>query len=144
MASTIYIVDLGVKDVLNGWLGISTSLLSAGVLHLYSNNYSPSDSTVIGDLTEATFPGYAGNALTGASWNAVTVTSHIASTQLTAASTFRRGTGGSPQTIYGAYITDSTNTYLLAAWEFASGPYTLTNPGDAISTTPQLTSQSLN
>ncbi len=144
MASTMYIVDAGVTDVLNAWLGISTSKMATGKVRLFSTSVALSDSTVIGDLTEATFPGYAAVALTGGSWNAVTVTSHVASTSLTSPASFVYGTPGSPQTIYGAYITDSGNTTLLACWTFASGPYTVQNAGDTINTTPTITAASVN
>ena len=144
MADTIYLQDSGSTDALNAWLGISASKMSTGNLHLFQNNVTISDSTTLGGLTEATFSGYAAIALSGATWGAVTVTAHVASSVAVASQNFTHNSGGTANTIYGAYITDSTNAVLLAAWNFASGPYVMANNGDEIKTTPTITDQSLN
>lgn len=144
MADTIYICDAGATDKLNGWLGRSASLASTGKVRLYSNSVALSKATALGALTETSFPGYAAISISGASWAAPTVSSHLASSSPTSPFTFTCSGGGSPQTVYGAYITDASNTVLLACWTFASGPYTLTNSGDNVQTSPVMTEQSLN
>lgn len=79
-------------------------------LILFTNNYTPTTSTVLADLTEATFPGYSRHTLdfSGSS----SLASHVAS--LTpVAEVFTRSAGGSGQDVYGYGVLDSTGTYLL-------------------------------
>ena len=42
------------------------------VLHLFTNDITPSETDTVGSYTEASFTGYSSVTLTGASWGAVT------------------------------------------------------------------------
>jgi hypothetical protein len=151
MADTLYVNDDGIQDILNTWLGLSGAaryqLIQTGKVRLFRNNVTVSKATVFANLTEVTsglVPGYAPITLSGASWGTTSVTSHLASSIAAAAFTFTCTGGGTSTLVYGGYITDSTNTYLLCCWNFASGPYTMFNNGDEIECTPTMTEQSLN
>lgn len=85
------------------------------LLKLYQNDVSPDANSFIGQFTEATFTGYADVELTMTAarvndQNLVVSTSNICS--------FSRTDNLSSQTIYGIYITDATNSILLAAQRF--------------------------
>jgi hypothetical protein len=93
-------------------------------LRLYTNNITPSTSSVVADFTEATFTGYA--AITLPAWPASTLASHIA-TSAQASQTFTITSGS--QNVYGWYITDSGGTHLLAAQRDPAAPVALSSTG---------------
>lgn len=151
MADTLFVNDDGIQDILNTWLGLSSApryqLIQSGYVRLFTNNVTVSKATILSNLTQCTsglVPGYAPVLLSGASWGTVGVTSHLASSAAAAAFTFTCTGGGTSTQVYGGYITDSSNTYLLACWNFSAGPYTLFNNGDEVECTPTMTEQSLN
>lgn len=108
-------------------------------LHLYSNNQTPTTSSVIGDFTECTFAGYAAQNLT--TWTAPSVAAHVAS-MTAAALTFTRSTTGALQNIYGYYVTTSGGT-LLWAEIFSDAPRVVTNAGDSLTVTAAMSDQDL-
>lgn len=101
---------------------------------LFTNNYTPLESSVVSDFTQATFTGYAAIQLT--SWSTPAYSSGKARTS-NAVITFTN-TGGSSATIYGYYVTDSGNTNLFFAERDPLGPITL-NPGDSYAITIEVT-----
>jgi hypothetical protein len=141
---TIYINSDGLVANLNSMTGKSATPIGGGTLRLFTSPTTVSDSTVIGSMTEATFTGYAGVALTESSWATAVTSGGVASSTYGAAVTFTRSATGTGQTVYGWYITDAGNTKLYASALFANGPYTLANNGDSVTVTPTLTDQSLN
>ncbi len=109
-------------------------------LHLYSNNFSPTTSTVIGDYTECTFPGYSSQDISN--WAAPVTTSHV--TQMLAdAITFTRSTTGTSQNVYGYFVTNAAGSVPYWGELDPAGPRVLTSAGDSVTVTPQLTDQSL-
>jgi len=92
-------------------------------IHAFTNNITPSDSTVLSGLTEAAWTGYAAVTLTNANWVSLGVTSHIG-TKVYPTVTFSN-TSGSPVTTYGGYITDNAGTVLIAVWLWDSSPVTI-------------------
>src|SRR5687767_14186556 len=74
------------------------------VLHLYSNDVTPSDSTVIGDLTEVARPGYAAKTLLSANWT--TTQASGVTTAVFSEQTFSFSTDA---TAYGYFVTDESN-----------------------------------
>lgn len=88
------------------------------------------------DMVEATFSGYVSVALTGGSWT--TTQGDPASTGTYAQQTFVRASTGADQTIYGYYVTRTSDGKLVWFEKFA-GPITLTNAGDLIRVTPTFT-----
>lgn len=111
-------------------------------LRLYKNNYTPSQSTVIGDFSgnEANFSGYA--AATPAMGASSTI-SHKATSVDAATRTFTHNGGGTANTIYGYYVTDAGATIVYWA-ERLPAPVTMGSNGDTINVTLQLTLNSEN
>ena len=142
---TIYINDDGIKDDLDTWTdNLSPSNLSSGFVELNINATPVDHTTVLAGVTVATFPGYAHVSVASLLLPGATVTTHVAAALAAVAASFTRTATGAPQSVYGAYITDSTGTLLLASWNFTGGPFIMQNAGDNIKTTPTLTTQSLN
>lgn len=143
MADTVFIPDDGIAGIC-GLLIASGAWWDGKKIRLFQNNITPSDASVIGDFTEATFTGYAAATIAAASFGAVTVASHVASSTY-ANVTFTRSTTGASQSLYGFYITDFGATKVYAAARFSAAPLVLTNSGDNIALTSQATTvQSVN
>ena len=105
------------------------------VLRLYTNNYSPAKSTVIGDLTETTISGYTEITVTGSNWTVAT--SGGTNSAVYSEQTFTFTTAA---TIYGYYITTSELTpSLLWVERFSTAPFTLPAGGGEIAITPRIT-----
>ena len=88
----------GEEDILD--VILATSL----VLRLFKNNFTPSNSSVLADFTEADFTGYSALTLTGGSW---TTTQGDPTTGVYAQQAFT-GTG-TAQTVYGYYLTRTSS-----------------------------------
>jgi len=111
-------------------LAVLLAQLSTANLRLYANDYSPVAGTVIGDLTEANFTGYAavngswGSISTGGDGKAVTV-----------GGPFNFTVGSSPSVgnlIYGWYLT-SNSGLLLAAERLSTDGLEMASEGQQIS-----------
>lgn len=89
------------------------------LLMLFTNNITPDEDTVIGDLTEATFPGYAQAMLDYSA--STTIAAHVASLTPTAI-VFTRAAGAGGEDVYGYGVLDSTGTYLLWAQRDPAAP----------------------
>lgn len=89
------------------------------LLMLFVNNITPDEDTVLGDLTEATFPGYTRQsidfsppgALVGHTWVLTPV-----------ALVFTRAAGAGGEDVYGYGVLDSTGTALLWAQKDPGAP----------------------
>jgi len=105
------------------------------VLHLYSDNETPSVTSVVADFTEVNFTGYASITLTGGSWTVSSSTG--TATADYAQQSFVMTSGGD---IYGYYITNAAGTILIGA-EFLNGGSAITVPGGGgtIRVTPSIT-----
>jgi hypothetical protein len=98
------------------------------ILRLYSNNITPSNTTVLGGITETTAAGYTPITLTGSSWTIST--SAGVTTASYAQQTFSFTTGVS---IYGYYVTTQGGSpQLLWAERFTASPYVLPSGGGEI------------
>jgi hypothetical protein len=104
------------------------------VLHLYANDVTPSDSSVIGDLTEvAGATGYGAITLLSANWT--TTQAGGITTAVFSEQTFTFTTDA---TSYGYYVTDET-TQLLWLERFSGAPFDIPDGGGTISITTKLT-----
>jgi hypothetical protein len=104
------------------------SILSSTVnYHLFTNNVVPTLSTVLSGLTEAAWSGYAP---IGQNWSDFTMNGVAGHNGYGIAPpiTFSNSSG-SPVTAYGYYVTDTTNTILLAIALFDSAPITIAAGG---------------
>jgi len=104
------------------------------VIHLFSNDVTPSDSTVVGDLTEvAGSTGYASITLLSANWT--TTQSGGVTTAVYSEQTFTFTTNA---TSYGYYVTNETGQ-LLWLERFSGAPFDIPDGGGTISITAKLT-----
>lgn len=118
MADTIEIPDCGLNKELELILG--KDLAENITLGLYVNNATINDSTVIGDLTEASVNAYAANTLTMASWGAPAVASSQ-SVSAYAQQTFSMTDDSSGSiTYYGVFAKMATTGTLLWVTKFAA------------------------
>lgn len=100
-------------------------------MHLYANNYTPVAATVIGDFSEATFPGYAPAA--NDPYGAAAMVGAVAEIDATEA-VFTYGVGVGSEDIYGYWVEDAGGN-LLYAERFPGGPYTMALLGDLLGVT---------
>lgn len=111
-------------------------MVSAGnpVLHLYSNDITPSDSTAITDLTEvSTATGYLPITLLSNQWTTTQVGG--VTTAVYSQQTFSFTTDA---TAYGYYVTDMGND-LLWVERFTNAPFAVPPDSGTISITAKLT-----
>lgn len=127
-------VDQGLTDE----AGNEATYLDGLTLHLFSNNITFTSATVIGSLTECTFPGYAAVAVSGATPGSITTDTIPI---VTTAAIFTRTSTGSSQNAYGCYLTNGSGQLVAGCTFAAPGPYAFANAGDTLSvpTTVDLT-----
>lgn len=121
-------------------IDILTSLLNIALtLRLYSNNVTPSPTSVAGDFTEVAGGGYSSKALTFANWEITGGTPTVALYNAVQSWAFT-GATNAPGTIYGYYIIKNSDGSLLCAERFSAGivPFTPIN-GSIIKVTPRIT-----
>jgi hypothetical protein len=106
------------------------------ILHLYTNNVTPSSSDTLTTYTESAGAGYAAITLTGASWVIAGPTPATASYPQ---QTFTY-TGAEP-TIYGYYVSNNAITILEWAEKFTDGPYAIPSGGGSVKITPKISLQ---
>lgn len=103
-------------------------ILTASVkYHLFTNNIVPDTDTVIGDLTEAAWTGYAAVTQGVADFTVKGVASHQGYA-IAPAIEFDNSSGGDVDA-YGYYVTDTGVTKLLAIALFDSAPVTIPDGG---------------
>lgn len=112
------------------------NFLDALTLHLYKSPGAPTRQTVLGDLTEADFTGYAAVALGawGADWTDPAGNWHV-----TAPSIQFTATGSAVSNdIYGYYVTATVggNPVLRYVEAFDQGPFGIARAGDALIVVP--------
>jgi hypothetical protein len=117
--------------LLNNLLNISSPTNT--ILHLYSNNLTPSSTTVIGNVTEVAAGGYAAITLTSTSWTVATSGGGV-TTASYPEQTFNITTSA---TIYGYYITNLAGD-LLWLERFTAAPFQLPGSGGQVLITSQL------
>lgn len=106
------------KDLIYAW-GVS------GVrIHLYKNNITPDEDTVVGDLTEADYSGYAYQDIT--SWTTPATDASGRAFTVSSTATFPLNGSGS-QDIYGWYATDYTGN-LKYVFRYAGAPIAYGGP----------------
>ena len=112
---------------------VGMTLADNPVLHLYSNNLTPSDSTIKSQLTEVSAGGYAAITLLSANWT--TTQAGGVTTAVYSEQTFTFSTDA---TAYGYYITNESDD-LLWLERFSGAPFEIPDGGGTISITTKLT-----
>ncbi len=104
--------------------------------HLFSNDLTPSATTILGDFVEPMWPAYAPRTVT--SWTpALTIAGRAVATadqQL-----WTRGPIGPPGLVYGYFVTDGSLGPLLWCERRAAGPVSMQMPGNSVLILPRLT-----
>jgi hypothetical protein len=98
---------------------------------LWVNNYTPTDTTVLGDLTEATFAGYSQQSI---SFGTPSIDGSGRGQMVMNPITFTAGSISSPVSVYGVAIVDYDSEGAVAMWvqRFDSAPITLSSEGSNI------------
>lgn len=104
-------------------------------LRLFVNDVTPSDATVLANLTEMSTLGYAAKTLATGSFTVSLVSTTAKATYAQQVFSF---TAGTEVTVYGAYITDAAGAILIGAERFLAS-ITVSQDGDQINVTPELT-----
>ena len=127
----LVIPNVSEVTLLNNMLNVATPTNT--ILHLYSNNLTPSSTTVVGDVTEVTSGGYAAITLTSSSWSVATSGGGV-TTASYAEQTFNITTSA---TVYGYYITNVAGD-LLWLERFTAAPFQLPGSGGQVLITSQV------
>lgn len=101
---------------------------------LYSNNVTPDRDTELADLTELSASGYASITLSASDFTLNGVSSHKG---FALAATISWVIGADADSVYGYYVTDTTDTILLACGRFDDAPISLAS-GATIELTPAM------
>lgn len=130
----LVLADVGADQILKAYFNNSWPASKDFKLRLYTNDYTPVQTSVLGSFTESTAPGYTAITLSNASWT-VTV-GNDPSDAVYAEQTFTFT--GSGATIYGYYIEDNNGSSGTLVWaeRFATS-FTPANNGDTIKLTPK-------
>lgn len=112
---------------------------SGPVLHLYSNDPSISQASVLSGVTECTSSGYAAVTLVSSSWTTTQVAN--ITTGVYSQQTFTFNTNA---VSYGYYVTDATNANsgrgnLLWVERFSGAPFSIPDGGGSISISSRIT-----
>jgi len=119
---------------------VVAALLEGGELCLFKNNYTPIATTVLANLTEANFDGYARITLTG--WPAASLDANNKASSALAAQFFTMtAPATTPNDIYGIYVLSPTGA-LLFAERNPAGPVTMNTDGQTYSYLPRSTGKS--
>lgn len=117
----------------DAFLSAATAALAAldgAKMELYQNDYTPTPATVLGDLTVATYTGYAGKTVT---WSGITVGSDSQHEVIgTVAAAFRPTGTTITNQIFGWYLTNTAGSTLFAAGRFDGAPLPMLSALNAI------------
>jgi len=115
---------------------VTAALLENAELCLFKNNYTPINTTILSDLTEANFTGYSRITLTG--WSAAALDANNKAATSLGPQTFTCSGGATPNDIYGIFVLTSGGA-LLYAERNPAGAVTINTAGQTFSYTPKFT-----
>lgn len=136
----LVVPNAGEIEMLDKMLKDALSVDENYLLRLYKNDYTPTQTTVVGDFTQADFTNYTEKTLTRATWGAAVSVSNKAQSTYGTAQSWTCGTGGN--TIYGYYVVGATSGVCLWAERFAAAR--IMGNGDVLNLTPVFTLNSEN
>lgn len=96
-------------------------------LRLFTNNFTVSNTDAIGAYTQCVDASYAAIHLTGATWSLSSISGGRQADYASQTFTFAGGVS-----LYGWYLTDSANTTVYAAGNFASAPIVIPGGGGTL------------
>lgn len=109
--------------------------LDGAQLHLFKNDFVPNIATVLGDLVEADFSGYA--FATILLWGEPYVGPGNRVEADGPSQQFNHSGGAVANDVYGWFLLDTTAVFLLALERFVNGPYTLSDASHSVITLPR-------
>jgi hypothetical protein len=115
----IVVPDAGSLKLLAATLGSSETVDVTFVLKLFSNNFTPNNTTLTSDFTEASFTGYAPVLFARSDWQRPALVSGKAGMLLFTAPSKFNNTGPSA-TVYGWYVVGLTTGVTLFCERFAT------------------------
>jgi len=101
---------------------------------LYTNDYTPLDTSAVGNFTAASGGGYAAKTLSNGSWTVTPANDPSDAVYAEQTWTFTGALDGGA-TIYGYYVIDADGTYWFG--ERLAATFTPTNNGDQLKITPK-------
>ncbi|MEN6532166.1 MAG: hypothetical protein ABFD89_00790 [Bryobacteraceae bacterium] len=107
----------------------------ATTLRLFTNDYTPVETTTEANVTEMSGYGYSAISLSSGSWSYQTTTSPAEASY--AQQTFTLTSG--PVSAYGYYVTQDSDGKLLWAERFTDGPYSIPAAGGTVRVTAKFT-----
>lgn len=129
----LVVSDYGLLAFAAEWL---LSLLPGLTCRLFKNNYTPLQSSVVGDFTEADFTGYSAQALTG--WGAAYINGGGDAETDNGAVLFHQTGTGTTNNVYGYFVTDGSGS-LVYAERNAAAPVAMDTTGKVYVVSPKLT-----
>lgn len=127
-----HVPDEGCRFLLDLLLSAFGSTLN---VHLYQNAHVPSAADTVASYVEADFEGYAPQPATA--WSAAATVAGITSA-FADELTYTKGIGGVGNSVYGYYVTDSTDGVLLWAERDPRAPVSFSVDGDVYQFSPRL------
>jgi hypothetical protein len=134
---SLVVADVGVDQILKAYFNNNFPASKNLKLRLFSNNYTPVDTSILSNFTEVTGGGYVAITLTNGSWT-ITVGNDPSDAVYTEQTfTFTGAIGGSG-IVYGYYIEDNDGSTGVLIWaELLPAPFTPSQNGDNVKITPR-------
>jgi hypothetical protein len=126
------LTDLGSDQILKAYFNNNFPVSKDHKLRLFSNDYTPVETSVLGNFTEVTGGGYAAITLTNGSWTITPANDPSDAIYAEQTFTFTGPIGGSGN-IYGVYVEDNNGStgVVVFAERFAT-LFTPVNNGDTL------------
>jgi hypothetical protein len=132
---SLVLADIGADEVLKTYFNNSRPAGGNNLtLKLFTNDYTPVDTSVAGSFTEASGGGYAAKTLTNGSWTVTTANDPSDAVYAQQTFTFTGALSGSA-TIYGYFVVDADGTLIWA--ERLAQSFTPASNGDELKVTPK-------
>lgn len=93
--------------------------LAGATIHVFKNDYTPTEASVLGDFTEANFASYA--YITSSGWSAPALNAGNKAETVATLATWTMGTPGTTNTIYGVFVKSAAGDLLFAERNPAGG-----------------------
>lgn len=120
--------DLTAKTALADYVGAE--------LHLYSNDMTPDENSVLADFTECAYTGYAAEAIT---WSVPFIDENNVVTSSGGEKIFDQTGSAATDQCFGGFLTDTAGTTLLGAFRLDDPPFNFSGTGVALTVTIKLT-----
>lgn len=131
------VADIGADEILKTYF--NNARPSGGnnlTLKLYTNNYTPVDTSTAGSFTEASGAGYAAKTLTNGSWTVTPANDPSDAVYAEQTWTFTGALAGSAS-VYGYFVVDADGTLIFAELLGTGFPFQPLLNGDQIKVTPK-------